>query len=119
MGFALSLQTMERVWLKGRPFVAGSEISIADLLYASELDMLRTLETVPEVAALACITSACMAWVPFTLVSLASAKYRKGAFAAGSCASCEGTPAPNPVLSVQPWAVKHGCVSLAHHYCLI
>eukprot|EP00891_Asterochloris_glomerata_P002304 jgi/Astpho2/2304/Aster-x0526 len=43
-----ALKTMERVWLKGRPFVAGSEISIADLLYASELDMLRMLETVPE-----------------------------------------------------------------------
>ena len=42
---------MERLWLKGHPFVAGSEISIADLLYASELDMLRMLETVPEVGA--------------------------------------------------------------------
>ena len=85
---ALSLQTMERVWLKGRPFVAGSEISIADLLYASELDMLRMLETVPVVGAWQHRHASYLhAWltVPFTLALLASAQYQLGASAAALC----------------------------------
>lgn len=37
------LQILERYWLRSSDFVAGEEISIADLLMVTELDMLHML----------------------------------------------------------------------------
>lgn len=39
-----SLKIVEHYWLQGRPFIGGSEISIADLLYACELDQMQMLD---------------------------------------------------------------------------
>lgn len=40
---------LERFWLKSSEFVAGGEISIADLLMVTELDMLEMLDGASEV----------------------------------------------------------------------
>ena len=39
---------MESFWLSGSAFVAGPEVSIADLLIITELEMLRLLAASPE-----------------------------------------------------------------------
>lgn len=39
----LAMQMLESFWLKSSAFVAGEEISIADLLMVTELDMLHML----------------------------------------------------------------------------
>ena len=44
-----NLQMLERYWLKDRLFIAGDQISIADLLMVTELDMLNTLVGASEV----------------------------------------------------------------------
>ena len=43
------LQALEGCWLDGSAFVAGHEVSIADLLVITELEMLRLLAASPEV----------------------------------------------------------------------
>lgn len=105
---------MERVWLKGRPFVAGSEISIADLLYASELDMLRMLETVPEVgawqhwhASWQCAWPGLMA-VPGVMGLCTTLK---GCFCGRSLCQLRGSLCANHMLSVQPSLFEHGWVT--------
>ena len=40
---------MEQYWLADTDFVAGKEISIADLLYSCELDEMRLMDSLPEV----------------------------------------------------------------------
>ena len=37
------------MWLKDTDYVAGDEISIADLLLSTEIDMLILLDTTPQV----------------------------------------------------------------------
>lgn len=49
-GQSVSLQLLERFWLKDGEFVAGREISIADLMMVTELDMLHMLSGSPEVS---------------------------------------------------------------------
>ena len=43
------MKALQSYWLKGRPFVAGQEISIADLLMVTELDTLQLLVGASEV----------------------------------------------------------------------
>ena len=45
---AISPQAMESFWLSGSEFVGGHEVSIADLLVITELEMLRLLAASPE-----------------------------------------------------------------------
>lgn len=51
-GKAVSVQTMENYWLKNTPFVAGSKISLADLLYACEIQQLCLLQGAEQVSLL-------------------------------------------------------------------
>lgn len=44
-------QTLETYWLAASPFVAGEEVSIADILLLTELDMLHLLAWAKEVRA--------------------------------------------------------------------
>lgn len=55
----LQLQMLERFWLKDSSFIAGNEISIADLLMVTELDMLNALEGATEVRNLPILTAMC------------------------------------------------------------
>ncbi len=43
------LQTLEQFWLAKSPFLAGNEISIADLLHGCELDQLCLLDGADQV----------------------------------------------------------------------
>lgn len=43
------LQTLEQYWLAHSPFLAGSDISVADLLYCCELDQLCLLDGAEQV----------------------------------------------------------------------
>ncbi|KAK9819158.1 hypothetical protein WJX81_008461 [Elliptochloris bilobata] len=45
---AAALKAMESFWLEGSAFVAGHEVSIADLLIITELEMLRLLAASPQ-----------------------------------------------------------------------
>jgi glutathione S-transferase len=42
------LQALDSYWLAGRPYVAGQEISVADLLVACEVEQLRLLDAAPQ-----------------------------------------------------------------------
>ena len=44
------LQTLEQYWLVKSPFLAGDDISIADLLYCCELDQLCLLDGAEQVS---------------------------------------------------------------------
>lgn len=46
----MSMQMMETFWLASTVFIAGDEISIADLLYSCELDEMRLLDAVEQVS---------------------------------------------------------------------
>lgn len=45
----MCLQTLEQFWLAKSPFLAGNEISIADLLHCCELDQLCLLDGADQV----------------------------------------------------------------------
>ena len=49
MCILMFLQTLEQFWLAKSPFLAGSEISIADLLHCCELDQLCLLDGADQV----------------------------------------------------------------------
>lgn len=51
------LQTLEQFWLAKSPFLAGNEISIADLLHCCELDQLCLLDGADQVCSAHTVSS--------------------------------------------------------------
>lgn len=53
----MCLQTLEQFWLAKSPFLAGNEISIADLLHCCELDQLCLLDGADQVCSAHTVSS--------------------------------------------------------------